>query len=255
MSEYFDGLAARLAERGVDGERARAILDDLAAYVRESGADPEAEFGPAGEFAAELTGAGDAGGGAEEADPDVLRWTADVFEGPRSLNAFGEQGWEVDRVDRVGRFVARRDREHPQTWEYLQEVAASRADRERLAARLAPDGWEPCGHWSVLAYFKRPGSATAGPAAELEAPPPPSRRRYFIGVKGAVFSAVCLVVAVVAAAWSLPRLVAGPAEAQDSSELLGFVLGAAAGLALPLAAFWLAVRLWSRSRERRRSGG
>lgn len=56
---YFVELAALLREQGVPADHAEATLADLRAHLEESGgADPEAEFGPAAEFARELVPAG-----------------------------------------------------------------------------------------------------------------------------------------------------------------------------------------------------
>ncbi|NKY97541.1 hypothetical protein [Nocardiopsis alborubida] len=249
MNDYLTRLAGRLDERGVDADRSRVLLEDLAAHTAESGVDPEEEFGPVEEFADALTpppGARDEAA----AQPDVLVWSADAFEGPARLAAMGAQGWEVERVDRLGRFVSRRAPERPQTWEYRQELSPGPGDRERLAARLAPEGWEPCGHWSVLAYFKRPGSATAGPAAELAAPPAPGRRRYFLGWRGALAIGACLLVAVVAGTWSIPRLADGAAGAEGTADWAGFALGAVLGALLAVGLLRGAARLVAARRGR-----
>ncbi|MBB6118728.1 DUF2812 domain-containing protein [Nocardiopsis algeriensis] len=246
MSGYFTALAGRLAELGVDGERSRRLLDELLSYTAESGTDPEEEFGPVDRFAAELTRPA---GEEEGDDPETLVWTADAFEGPARLDEMGRQGWEVERVDRLGRFVSRRDPERPQVWAYRQEMCAGRADRERLARRLAPEGWEPCGHWSVLAYFKRPGSATAGPEAEIEAPPAP-RRRYFFGARGLVAVVLCLAVALVGVGSSIHRMATGGGGAD---EWAGFAVGAVVGAVVALGVLWLGVRLGTARRNRNKS--
>ncbi|MFD3687306.1 DUF2812 domain-containing protein [Nocardiopsis sp. NPDC058631] len=256
MSDYFSDLAAELRERGVDGERSRALLDDLAAHTAESGAAPEDEFGTAGEFATALTclpGEDEAPGAGPVQEEESLVWTADAFEGPARLDEMGAQGWEVERVDRLGRFVSRRSVDRPQTWEYRQEVSAGRADHALLAERLAPGGWEPCGRWSVLVYFKRPGSATAGPAAELDAPPEPGRRRYFFGWKGVLAIGASLVVALVAGGWSILNLVSGVVDTDGPADLAGFLVGAVMGALLVLLPIWGAVRL--AASRRNRSGG
>ncbi|GAA1437076.1 DUF2812 domain-containing protein [Nocardiopsis tropica] len=256
MSDYFGALAARLREHGVDGERSRALLDDLSAHAAESGADPEEEFGPVEEFAAALTrasGEGDADGTGAGPEDEALVWTADAFEAPARLNEMGAQGWEVERVDRLGRFVSRRPAERPQTWEYRQEVGSGRADRELLEERLAPGGWEPCGRWSVLSYFKRPGSVAAGPGAELDSPPAVGGRRHFFGRKGVLVIGASLVVALVAGGWSVLNLVSGVADTEGAGDLAGFAAGAAVGAITVLLALWGAVRLVAARRER--SGG
>ncbi|NYH51678.1 hypothetical protein HNR06_001267 [Nocardiopsis arvandica] len=247
MSDYFSALAARLRERGVDGERSRALLDDLAAHTAESGADPVEEFGPVEEFAEALAPSSEEA--AEAPEDDVLVWSADAFEGPARLNEMGAQGWEVERVDRLGRFVSRRASERPQTWEYRQEPSHGRGDRERLAERLAPEGWEPCGHWSVLAYFKRPGSVTAGPGAGIDSPPGPGRRRYFLGARGALAIGVSLVVAVAAGLWSFPRLLEGSGGAAGWA---GSAVGAVAGALVVTGVFRGAARLAAARRDRAR---
>ncbi|MFD6953120.1 hypothetical protein A6A08_11385 [Nocardiopsis sp. TSRI0078] len=250
MNDYFTALAARLRERGVDGGRSRALLEELAEHTAASGSDPVEEFGPVEEFAAALTPSAEE----ESADggEDVLVWSADAFEGPARLNEMGGQGWEVERVDRLGRFVSRRASERPQTWEYRQEFSHGRGDRERLAERLAPEGWEPCGHWSVLAYFKRPGSVTSGPAAELDSPPVPGRRRYFLGARGALAIGASLLVAVGALGWSLLRLAEAPAKTGSAADWAGYVTGAVTGALVVLGLAWGAARLAAVRRDRAR---
>lgn len=243
---YFDELAQRLAARGVDPDRSRALLEELSAYAADGGVDPEEEFGPVGEFAESLAPQEEGGAEGEE-----MLWTADAFEAPARLNGFGAQGWEVERVDRLGRFVGRRDRENPQTWEYRQEMCSGRADRERLAARLAPDGWEPCGHWSVLAYFKRPGAVTAGPGAELEDPPAPGPRRAFFGAWGVLTLVVSLSVMVVAGGSVVYRAADGQLSPEGPEELAGMAVGALVGAGLVLGALWAGGRLLRAVRDRR----
>src|SRR5690606_40370858 len=81
-------------------------------------------------------------------------WTADIFTDQQRLNEFGEQGWEVQGIDRLGRFVCTRDPEHPQRWEYRREVVTP-TGRDALTQRLAPEGREPCGTWFCYAYYQR----------------------------------------------------------------------------------------------------
>lgn len=243
---YFEELAERLAERGVGPERSRALLAELSAHAADAGVDPAEEFGPVEAFADSLAPRQE-----EAVDDEELLWTADAFEAPARLNAFGAQGWEVERVDRLGRFVGRRDGESPQTWEYRQEMCSDRADRERLAARLAPDGWEPCGHWSVLAYFKRPGAVTAGPGADLDDPPAPGPRRNFFGVPGIAVITVSLLVAAVALGSIVYRAASGRLAAEGPEELAGMVVGALVALGLVWAVARVGGRLLRAVRDRR----
>lgn len=175
--DYFEELAAALRERGLPEARVTATVAELAGYADDAGADPRTEFGPVGEFAAQLAGTGGPG----EPEPGAERWvwTADAYVDQRMMNRFGAQGWEIERVDRLGRFVSRRPRESTLLWEYRRDVV-DRRERAAHAAELAPDGWEPCGHWMFLAYYKRPLAAVDGPAAWLADPPQhPERNVYF----------------------------------------------------------------------------
>ncbi|MGK5558316.1 hypothetical protein ACSNOI_42625 [Actinomadura kijaniata] len=178
--EYFEVLTARLRERGVPADRAAATAEELAGHVAESGADPREELGDAADLAARLAPDAHPGPG-PESDPtaETWVWTADAFQDVILLNRYGDQGWEVERIDGLGRFVSHRDAENPLRWEYRREtVLPGRAGA--LAERLAPDGWEPCGSWTSFAYFKRPLAASEGPLGALaDVPETPGRRRFW----------------------------------------------------------------------------
>ncbi|GGV51558.1 hypothetical protein GCM10010277_47430 [Streptomyces longisporoflavus] len=227
---WFDDLAERLRTRGMPADHVEATLADLAAHLEESGgADPEAEFGPAEEFARELAPTGSRGPEAPDAHVETWRWTADTYVDEELLNRFGGEGWEVERVDALGRFVSHRDLERPQRWEYRRELVTR--GREGLDERLAPDGWEACGNWLVYAWFKRPVAASLGPDAEISEPPEaPGRGRFFSGrfYLLVAFALVALVLAVVTAAL----------DDSDSGTGLGFAGGAVVGALVPLAALW-----------------
>ncbi|MFF1697439.1 hypothetical protein ACFVXC_28130 [Streptomyces sp. NPDC058257] len=239
---YFADLAERLREHRVPADRVAATVADLQAHLEESGgADPEAEFGPAAEFARELVPAAPAGAEAPEAagaHVETWRWTADTYVDEELLNRFGDEGWEVERVDALGRFVSHRDLESPQRWEYRRELVTR--GREGLDERLAPDGWEACGNWIVYAWFKRPRAASLGPGAEISAPPRvPDRWRFF---SRRFYVLVAVVAAVV--------VLAGVAVAVDDGESrsgLGFVAGILVGPLGLFAGLW-AVQVW-RSRR------
>ncbi|MBE1533866.1 hypothetical protein [Actinomadura algeriensis] len=220
---YFDDLAARLRAAGLPDDAVAGTVDELAAHVAESGADPEDEFGPAAEFAAVLHPPEP--GGEPGPSDETWRWTADAFQDRRMLDRFGDQGWEVEHIDSVGRFVSRRDPERPQRWEYRRETVLP-GRRAAVAARLAPDGWEPCGRWVHFEYFKRPKAATLGPDAELpDAPAAPARRMFWGRRFYAFLAGYALLLAAAATAW----LVYG-----DPGDGLGggFATGALAGAAL-----------------------
>ncbi|MGW7273509.1 hypothetical protein ACWGH5_23620 [Streptomyces sp. NPDC054864] len=236
---WFDDLAALLRERGMSSDHVTATLADLRAHLEESGgADPEAEFGPAAEFAGELAPAGGRGPGIPEAHVETWRWTADTYVDEELLNRFGAEGWEVERVDALGRFVSHRDLERPQRWEYRRELVTR--GREGLDERLAPEGWEPCGNWIVYAWFKRPLAASLGPEAEVASPPPVPGRRSFLSRKFYLLVASTLVALAVAG-------VAGALDDGDSGTGLGFAGGALVGALVSLAALWT----WQIRRSRR----
>ncbi|GAA3135827.1 hypothetical protein GCM10010449_65470 [Streptomyces rectiviolaceus] len=227
---YLADLAELLREHGLPADRVEATVADLGSHLEESdGADPEAEFGPVEEFARELAPTGMQGPAAPEAHVETWRWTADTYVDEELLNRFGDEGWEVERVDALGRFVSHRDLERPQRWEYRRELVTR--GREGLDERLAPDGWEACGNWIVYAWFKRPVAASLGPGAEISAPPGmPGRVRYFsrkfcvlTGVMVAVLVAAGLVVAV---------------DDGDAGSGFGFAGGILAGALVPFAGVW-----------------
>ncbi|MGW6060235.1 hypothetical protein [Streptomyces sp. NPDC055189] len=232
---YFDDLAERLREQGVPSDRVATTLADLAAHLEESGgADPESEFGPADEFARELVPAEGQGPAAPDAHVETWRWTADTYVDEELLNRFGGEGWEVERVDALGRFVSHRDLESPQRWEYRRELVTR--GREGLDERLAPDGWEACGNWIVYAWFKRPVAASLGPGAEISEPPEvPERGRFFS-------RRFYVLVAVAGAAVVL----AGVAVAVDDGHAdsgIGFAVGMVTGPLGLFAGLW-AVQVW-----------
>jgi hypothetical protein len=209
-------------------------MDDLAAYLQESGADPEEEFGPVTDFATQLGAQPEA----ESAAPDVGTWvwTADIFADERRLNEFGEQGWEVEKVNKRGMFVSHRDPEQPQRWEYRREVVTLKG-RRALVEQLAPDGWEPCGAWFHYQYFKRPKAASVGPAADIDSPPPAPTGRLFFSRRFyllvAVLGVFCVLVVI---AVGLILTATTPADGG------GFAVGVMVGMACAIAVFWLAKR-------------
>ncbi|QES40900.1 hypothetical protein DEJ49_07720 [Streptomyces venezuelae] len=242
---YLIDLAERLQARGLPADRVEATVTDLAAHLDESGAeDAESEFGPADAFAAQLvpgTGVRAPGAADEPGEPDgagetveTWRWIADTYVDEELLNRFGDEGWEVERVDAIGRFVSHRDLAQPQRWEYRRELITR--GREGLDERLAPDGWEACGTWVVYAWFKRPRAASLGPAARLESPPPAPERSRFFSRKFSVLLAVL----------ALAVAVAGVSVAVDDGEAssgYGFVVGLLAGGGAVVGAAW-ALQMW-----------
>lgn len=179
--DYFIELAAGLLARGMSEQQATTTVAELTGYLAESGStDAYEEFGDPQDFAARLTG----GSAAEEpaAEAETWKWAADIYTDRKHLNHYGDQGWEVEGLDRLGRFVCRRDPSAAMRWEYRREAANNARERESLTAALAPDGWEPCAQWMFFMYFKRPKAASAGPAAELdELVAPPAKQLFLSG--------------------------------------------------------------------------
>ena len=129
---YFERLAALMREREVPQARIDTLVGELRAYAEEAGGDADEEFGPVAELAAQLSER-ESPGSAAAADlteasqepgegAETWVWTADAFKEQRLLEHFGGQGWEVERLDRLGRFVCRRDLGHPMRWEYRRET-------------------------------------------------------------------------------------------------------------------------------------
>ncbi|MGW0929761.1 hypothetical protein [Streptomyces sp. NPDC002644] len=236
-ADYYAELTRALGEQGLPQDRAAALVAEVRAYAAESGADPRAEFGPPADFARDLAPAPSGGNGPQAPEPGVEHWvwTVDAYTDQDMMNRFGAQGWEIERVDRLGRFVSHRDGDTTLRWEYRRDVV-DRRDRSRHAASLAPDGWEPCGHWSYLAYYKRPLAVTAGPAAVVEnAPERPGRSVYFTRRLYAWPAAALLAVAAV-----VLLLLTAP---EESGARGGMVTGAIAGTAVTLLALpWLIAR-------------
>ncbi|MER6172745.1 hypothetical protein [Streptosporangium sp. NPDC001681] len=246
--DYFDELAVVLAEAGMPTDRVRAMLDDLAGYLAESGSgDPEEEFGPVAELARELAVTSPP----PAADARTWRWTADLFHDVSMLNEYGAQGWEVDGVDAKGLFVSARDPEHPQQWEYRRELV-SPGRRQSVLDLLAPDGWEPCGRWVCFEYFKRPKAASLGPAAELTAPPRPPGRSIFLSPKYHAFIAGLLATTALAAGALVLMFQVVGVEFDPIDESLDTILGALTGMAVAalavMAALWLVARRHDRNR-------
>ncbi|MFB8271354.1 hypothetical protein ACFC96_32785 [Streptomyces sp. NPDC055955] len=201
MTGYLDRLAELLREaHGLPPDHAAATVADLAAYLaRAGGADPQDAFGPVDAFARRLAPSGTP---AADEHLETWRWLADTYADEHLLNRFGDEGWEVERVDPLGRFVSHRDPERPRRWEYRRELTTG---GEGLDERLARDGWEPCGSWVVYAWFKREKAVGAGPAPappEPRRPTFPGRRRRYVLMGGAM----ALVAAVVVAASTGTRL-------------------------------------------------
>ncbi|MFI0484005.1 hypothetical protein [Actinomadura sp. 9N215] len=178
---YFDELAGRLRDSGVPEEEVAGTVDDLAAYIAESGADPDDEFGTPEEFAARLVPS--EGGRPPEPSDETWRRTADAFQDRRMLNRYGDEGWEAERVDSVGRD------------EYFKRPkAASHGPDADL--RIPPKRffWSRRFYVFISCYF---GFWTAVCVAWVAFAPAESRSRFLIG------SLVGLVVAALAAGVSI----------------------------------------------------
>lgn len=199
VTGYLDRLAELLREaHGLPPDHVAATVADLAAYLAQAGgADPQDAFGPVDAFARRLAPSGTS---AADEHLESWRWLADTYVDEHLMNRFGDEGWEAERVDPLGRFVTHRDPERPRRWEYRRELITGGG--ERLGERLARDGWEPCGSWVVYAWFKREKAVGAGPAPAPPEPPPvprrptfPGRRRGYVLMGGAMALVAAVVVA------------------------------------------------------------
>jgi hypothetical protein len=228
---YFERLAALMREREVPQARIDTLVGELRAYAEEAGGGADEEFGPVAELAAQLSERESPGSAAATDLTDVSQepgegaetwvWTADAFKEQRLLEHFGGQGWEVERLDRLGRFVCRRDLGHPMRWEYRRETVGH-AGRSLLSGQLGPEGWEQCGVWGPFTYFKRPGAVLDGPAARVAEPPAPPHKRVYIGKWIYGWIALSLLAAVCAVWWGM-RIV----DFSDGSAVAGMCVGLA----------------------------
>jgi hypothetical protein len=199
-SAYFDALSAALRRKGVAEGHIASTVAELRDHLAGTGTTPEEEFGPAAGFAAGLGGSAPPVGEPDQ-EAETWTWTADIYNDRALLARHGDQGWEVERLDSLGRFVCRRVPGAALRWEYRREIVRGRR-REEVLARLAPEGWEMCGEWVFYAYFKRPKAASAGPAAALDALPGRPGRSWYIGAKGkAVTTGWLFAVAVILGAY------------------------------------------------------
>lgn len=200
---YFAELSETLRASRVPEEQITRTVDELRAHLAESGTTPEEEFGPAAAFAASLGGLAPAPGEPEDA-AEHWTWTADLFNDRRMLAVHGDQGWEVESLDSLGRFVCRRAPGVALAWEYRREVIAGRR-RAAVFGALEPEGWEPCGEWLVYGYFKRPKAATAGPEGALRSVPRTPVGRLFLSRRAKALLAVWAVASAAAyAAMGVP---------------------------------------------------
>ncbi|NJQ08302.1 hypothetical protein [Streptomyces lonarensis] len=180
---YLTDLAELLRADRMPEPQIEAVVGELIDHLDSVGARAEEEFGPLAEFAASLTAAPGAAAGDDGESPaedaEEWRWSADYDSDLAVLDRYGRQGWEIRELDRFGRFVARRDRKAAMAWEYRREVV-SRRRRDERTALLAPEGWEPCGSWKFVTYYKRPLAASLGPGAAVPDPPAGPRNRTYL---------------------------------------------------------------------------
>ncbi|MZD08690.1 hypothetical protein GTW43_26950, partial [Streptomyces sp. SID5785] len=127
---YWDGLAARLADRGLPEGHIAEILAGLAGAVPQD-RGPAGALGAAEALAARLTPPP-----AADERVEIWRWSADTYADAALLDRFGAEGWELEGVDDAGRFVCRRDPERPRPWEYRRTVVPGPA-----AAPPGTAGW------------------------------------------------------------------------------------------------------------------
>ncbi|GLY67450.1 hypothetical protein [Amycolatopsis taiwanensis] len=251
MNAYFGPLAERLQAAGIPEDRVAVTIDDLRAHLEQTGTDPETEFGPVPEFAAQLLPVGnDDDGPLGSPDGELWRWRADAFEELRWLETFGDQGWEVERVDRTGRFVCRRDGQDPQQWEYRRELVGRKtleADATALEGELAPDGWEPCGVWVCYAYFKRSKAALIGPAATIDLPQRRPNRKSFYSRRFYLFLIGLLIVVAVAITSAIAVVMVVGDSYVGGNFASGALIGAAVGV---LGVIVLALLLFKRAQAR-----
>ncbi|MFD0147591.1 MULTISPECIES: hypothetical protein [unclassified Streptomyces] len=222
-SAYFDELTAALRGAGVPAEQIASTVAELRGHLSDTGTSPEEEFGPAAGFAARLGGTAPvAAEPAEQAE--TWLWTADIYNDRRLLDLHGDQGWEVEGLDTLGRFMCRRTPGAALRWEYRRELINGKR-RDPVLERLTPEGWELCGEWMLFAYFKRPKAASEGPAAALGTLPERPGRWLFLSRKGKALLAVWLIMVLAA----VVATTVGAFDLPPYTALFAALFGAAGG--------------------------
>lgn len=220
--EYWDELSRLLRAAGLPPGHVAATVDELAGP---GPADPAREWGPPAALADRLA----PGPAPVDEHVETWRWAADTYADVALLDRFGAEGWEVDHIDALGRFVGHRDPEHPQPWQYRRELTTR--------DRPSPEGWEPCGTWAVYAWYKRPAVTPPAPAGPHQSPAPPAPRRAALsrGLRAAPLAAALALIAAAAAC----AITTGAS----------FATGALTGAALPPLIAWCALKRRTRTRE------
>ncbi|MGW6566838.1 hypothetical protein [Streptomyces sp. NPDC054975] len=223
-STYFDELTSALREAGVPAEQIASTVAELRGHLADTGTSPQEEFGPAADFAARLGGTMPAA--AEPAEKaETWLWTADIYNDRRLLALHGDQGWEVEGLDTLGRFMCRRVPGAALRWEYRRELISGNR-RDAVLDRLTPEGWEMCGEWMLFAYFKRPKAASEGPAGALDTLPERPGRWLFLSRKGKALLAVWLLTVVAA----VVTTAVGAFDLPPSMALFAALFGLAGGV-------------------------
>ncbi|MFE5793681.1 hypothetical protein ACFQ8C_14060 [Streptomyces sp. NPDC056503] len=224
---YFEALSAALRTAGVTEDQIASTVAELRGHLAETDSPPEEEFGTAEEFAARLGGTAPLA--AEPSDgAETWVWTADLYSDRRLLAVHGDQGWEVEGLDPLGRFVCRRVPGAALRWEYRRELIGGKR-RDGVLDRLTPEGWELCGEWTVFAYFKRPKAASEGPAGALDVLPERPGRRLFLSHKGKALLAIWTLLVVGVVGVTLVNVFDMPAYTTPFVAMLG-ATGALIGL-------------------------
>ena len=150
---YAGELERELRGRGVDEERAREVVAEVADHLAESGEQPRDAFGDPARYADALLAA-DPSDADDDAGYEAHTFRATALDEVRILSELGAEGWELTGVRDFG-LHARRPAEAAArtTWEYARRTGVRRGP---LVAQMESEGWAPCGRWLTFHYFKRP---------------------------------------------------------------------------------------------------
>ncbi len=152
---YLELMTGQLQRRGVAPERIGQLIRELHDRLVNSQEVPVELLGPAARYAEELASSDEQRrGNTTEEKWHQRTFMASAYDEMEILEASGNEGWELMNVGLLSLNCRRlADLDEAKKWEYKRRAGVN---KKILEKEMAKDGWEPCGMWVVLHYFKRP---------------------------------------------------------------------------------------------------
>lgn len=158
--DYLGELSSHLHVRGVAEDRIKEIIGEVASHLEESGEEPAEAFGSADEYAEKMAVHAEC----ETQKASDEHWhhrtfRATAFDEMDILYRAGRDGWELLDVGPYALYCRRPvEQNSSDRWEYIRRVGI---DHNGIIEEMLADRWQPCGHWVVFHYFKRPARPVA----------------------------------------------------------------------------------------------